>query len=640
MTHARPPRLQGRVAGDEAARSEGEGPRAGHEARRAELAAIEAGLAAKGDRISSLRGVTFLIAAGVGLCTWLASLPRPLFVVAGVAGGAFVFLVVRHALLVTRAAEVAARRLVVERSLARIDHAWAKCGPPAPALAALGRTGGFEPAKHPYAVDLDVLGEASLYRLVNTARTADGEQRVAAWLLEPAPLDVARARQVAAREIAGAHRFREDLEHLAAGAGTGGKERDPILGWAAAAPAGGAPLHAHALARAARAITVLAIAGLAYAAFAPAGGPLWAQRAWILPALLQIGLLGALREPIASALAIVGARDAPFAAYLELVRRNEAERFDAPAHVAPRAALDGASLALGRLARAVSFAEARENALARLLWTGLFAWDLHAAVVVERWRTANGARVAAWVSAIAEIEALASLGALAHDHPDFTFADLVDGAPRFDAAALGHPLLPDDRRVGNDVALGGDGPRALLVTGSNMSGKSTLLRAIGVNAALALAGAPCCCARLAISPLRVWTSMRVTDSLEGGVSHFYAELARLKAVVDAKDRGDPVLFLLDEVMHGTNSRERQIGARAVTLDLVRGDGHAIGAVSSHDLGLGDLERESDGAVRAVHFEKQVDGGKMTFDYRMKRGVVRSGNALRLMRELGLPVPDA
>ncbi|HEY4121752.1 MAG TPA: DNA mismatch repair protein MutS [Byssovorax sp.] len=636
------------MAGDEAARSrpataesprsDDGGPRAAHEARRAELAAIEAALAAKGDRISSLRGVTFLIAAGVALGTWLASLPRPLFAVAAIAACAFVFLVVRHAVLVTRAAEVAARRAVVERALARIDHAWAKCGPAAPAIAAEARGGAprFEPAKHPYAVDLDVLGEASLYRLVNTARTADGEQRVAAWLLDPAPLEVARARQLAAREIAGARRFREDLEHLAAGAGTGGKERDPILGWADAAPTG-TPLHALPLARAARAVTLLAIAGLAYAAVAPTGAPLWAQRAWILPALLQIGLLGALREPIAAALSIVGARDAPFAAYLALVRRIEAERFDAPALAAPRAALDGATAALGRLARAVSFAEARENALARLLLNGLFAWDLHAAVVVERWRTANGARVAGWVSAIAEIEALASLGALAHDHPDFTFAELVDGAPRLDATALGHPLIVDDRRVSNDVALGGDGPRALLVTGSNMSGKSTLLRAIGVNAALALAGAPCCCERLVIAPLRVWTSMRVTDSLEGGVSHFYAELARLKAVVDAKDRGDPVLFLLDEVMHGTNSRERQIGARAVTLDLVRGDHPAIGAVSSHDLGLGDLEQESGGVVRAVHFEEQVDAGKMTFDYRMKPGVVRSGNALRLMRELGLPV---
>ena len=178
-----------------------------------------------------------------------------------------------------------------------------------------------------------------------------------------------------------------------------------------------------------------------------------------------------------------------------------------------------------------------------------------------------------------------------------------------------------------------------MITGSNMSGKSTLLRSMGTAAVLALAGAPVCASRLKLSVMSVRTSMRIKDSLEQGVSHFYAELGRLKAVVDAVRAGDRVLFLLDEVLHGTNSRERQIGAKAVVLYLLRRG--AVGAVSSHDLGLASLAEESHGRVRNVHFEELVEDGKMTFDYTLKPGVVRTANALRLMKLIGIDVelPD-
>ena len=204
----------------------------------------------------------------------------------------------------------------------------------------------------------------------------------------------------------------------------------------------------------------------------------------------------------------------------------------------------------------------------------------------------------------------------------------------------------DAKRVGNDVGLRSAG-RALIVTGSNMSGKSTLLRAIGANAVLASAGAPVCARSLRIGPLRVATSMRIEDSLEGGVSHFYAELYRLKRILDlSKSPGPParegsspaaVLFLLDEILHGTNSRERIVGARAVVRELVaRG---ALGMVSTHDLGITVLERELEGRVENTHFEEQVQGEMMTFDYILRPGVVHSSNALRLMRAVGIDVPE-
>lgn len=169
-----------------------------------------------------------------------------------------------------------------------------------------------------------------------------------------------------------------------------------------------------------------------------------------------------------------------------------------------------------------------------------------------------------------------------------------------------------------------------------MSGKSTLLRAMGVNAVLALAGAPVCARRLSMAECQVRSSMRIKDSLEEGVSHFYAELARLKGIVDAANGGERVFFLLDEVLHGTNSRERNLGAKAVVTHLL--EKGAIGAVSSHDLGLAHLETETGGRVRNVHFQELVEDGKMTFDYRLKPGVVTSSNALLLMKLIGIAVP--
>jgi GNAT superfamily N-acetyltransferase len=249
------------------------------------------------------------------------------------------------------------------------------------------------------------------------------------------------------------------------------------------------------------------------------------------------------------------------------------------------------------------------------------------------------------LDALGEVEALASLAALAFEHPDFIWPSLA-AEPVFEAQSLGHPLIEEGRRVGNDVSLPRPGC-VMVVTGSNMSGKSTLLRAIGANAVLALAGAPVCARSLRIGPLQVATSMRIEDSLEGGISHFYAELRTLKRIIDlsrsprplAQESGSraAVLFLLDEILHGTNSRERIAGARAVVRELLAHG--ALGAVSTHDLGITALEQEIEGHVQNAHFEEQVVGETMTFDYVLRPGIVQSSNALRLMRAVGIEVPD-
>jgi DNA mismatch repair ATPase MutS len=269
-------------------------------------------------------------------------------------------------------------------------------------------------------------------------------------------------------------------------------------------------------------------------------------------------------------------------------------------------------------------------------------WDVHVLRSLERWQHAAGTEVRGWLEAVGEFEAIASLATLAHDHPDWTYPQLRADERVYRATALGHPLLRDDVRVCNDVVVGPPGS-FLLVTGSNMSGKSTLLRALGVNAVLAQAGAPVCARELSMPPLDVHTSIRVQDSLARGVSYFMAELERLKQIVDAADEaaraGDAMqLFLLDEILHGTNTAERRIAARRVIRHLV--DTGGLGAVTTHDLELAEEPLLAPSA-HLVHFretfrEEENEESHLTFDYRLREGLATSTNALILMKLVGLP----
>jgi DNA mismatch repair ATPase MutS len=275
----------------------------------------------------------------------------------------------------------------------------------------------------------------------------------------------------------------------------------------------------------------------------------------------------------------------------------------------------------------------------------LTLWDVHVLFALERWKREGGRDARRWLETLGEAEALAALAGLRHDNPDWTFPRIESEGDSYGATLLGHPLLRGEARVRNDVTIGPPGT-FLLVTGSNMSGKSTLLRAVGVNAVLAQAGGPVCAAALAMPAVELWTSARVQDSLERGVSFFLAELQRLKLVVDAVTRGREedgarVMYLLDEILQGTNTAERSVAARRVIAFLV--DQGAIGAVSTHDLALADDPRLAQLAV-SVHFTDTVgqgpDAPPMSFDYQLRPGVATTTNALRLMRLIGLELEDA
>jgi hypothetical protein len=296
-----------------------------------------------------------------------------------------------------------------------------------------------------------------------------------------------------------------------------------------------------------------------------------------------------------------------------------------------------------RLHRLMELSDLRHSALLHAPIHLVTLWDLHLLQAVEWWQASVGRHARAWVDALGEIEALAALGGVLNDHPGWSLPEIVEsGAAVLDAKSLGHPLLPPGVRVDNDVRIGPPGT-FLLVTGSNMSGKSTLLRAVGLNVVLAQAGGPVSAAGMRLSPVRLWTSMRVQDSLEEGVSYFMAALKRLKEIVDAarpashgSSSDSVLLYLLDEILAGTNTAERQIAVRRVLCHLVASN--AIGAVTTHDLALAEIEGLA-GRADAVHFTESISGvgdlETLTFDYRLRPGVATSRNALKLMRMIGL-----
>ena len=333
------------------------------------------------------------------------------------------------------------------------------------------------------------------------------------------------------------------------------------------------------------------------------------------------------------------ARDLALAA--TLVARIEAETFAAPALVAvqQRLAASGlaASVEIRRLTRLVELLTSRQNQLFGPVSVLLF-WATQLAWAVDRWRARAGAAVPGWIAALGELEAMAALGTYAAEHPEATYPTFVEGPPRLQALGLTHPLLPPDA-VGNDIALGGKAPHLLIVSGSNMSGKSTWLRAVGVNVVLAHVGAPVCAAAMTLTPLIPAGTLRVQDSLQSGRSRFFAEITKLRQIVEqaraTRDEAHGTLFLIDELLAGTNSHDRRQGAEGVLRGLLALG--AIGMATTHDLALTELAGPLAPGAANMHFADRFEQGGLEFDYRLRDGVVGTSNALALMRSVGLDV---
>jgi len=567
-------------------------------------------------RISAARGAAFF---GGLVLLWLALAHAALAVEwVLVPTAAFLALVMIHERVIR--AEKAAERSVAhyERGLARLDERWSGKGTAGARFVAEGDD---------LAEDLDLFGEGSLLQRLSTARTGLGESTLAGWLLRSAePTDI-RARQHAVTELRPRLDLREDLALL----GDAVTDRiDPafLVEWAEATPVtfprgtivAGAVLSA---------LTTLAL--VHWQGFAGAPEP------FLLAAGAQSLFAAGMRRRVEEVLRGFDHATANLGLLTEILIRLEREPFSAERLVNLRRGLDSEgrppSRRIAELALRGDLLDSRKNHFFAP-FAALLLWKTQLAISITGWRSRHGEAVRRWVTTVGELEALLSLAGYAFERPTDPYAEIVEQGPVFDGAGLAHPLLPDTRAVRNDVRFAGE-LRLVLVSGSNMSGKSTLLRTVGTNVALALAGAPVRATYLRLSPLTLGTSIRVRDSLRDGRSRFYAEITRLRTILDLARGPRPLLFLLDEVLHGTNSHDRKIGSEAVLRELVaRG---AIGLVTTHDLALTAIAEELGPRATNVHFEDHLEDGKMTFDYRVRPGVVRKSNALELMRAVGIEV---
>jgi DNA mismatch repair ATPase MutS len=320
-----------------------------------------------------------------------------------------------------------------------------------------------------------------------------------------------------------------------------------------------------------------------------------------------------------------------------VLARLESAEFEAPRLVELREALQSQaqppSRCIARLSRLMEHLDSRRNLFVSSI-DPFVHWTFQCACAIEVWRKLNGPAVRRWLATVGELEALSSLGGYAYEHPGDVFPEFAVVSPCLDARGFAHPLLSDRDAVRNDLCFG-DSLRVLIISGPNMAGKSTLIRAVGLNVVLAQSGAPVRARRLRLSPLAVGASICVLDSLQGGISRFYAEIRRLKQIIDLTQGSLRVLFLLDEFLQGTNSHDRRVGAEAMVRSLV---GHgAIGLITTHDLALAQIAERLGSRAANSHFEDRLEDGKLVFDYRLQPGIVQTSNALDLMRSVGLDV---
>lgn len=532
----------------------------------------------------------------------------------------FVALVIWH--MRARREHCKAQRAVdfYQRGLGRLRDKWAGTGQQ-------GQR--FIDPHHVYSGDLDLFGEGSLFELLCAVRTRMGEETLARWLASPATVQEIRGRQGAVNELRTRVALREELatlgEEASVGVYPGG-----LLKWAAT-PNG---LDAAWIRWVAIVLPLLAVATAL----------LWWLRGLASPfiavVLVEAGILAALGKQINQ---VINGTENSFDGlnlFAQMLLRVEHEPSQAPALQTLGGRLRSHSLppsrTMSQLATIANLAGSRRNQILATLAVPLL-YTLWVALAAERWRARHHAVVQSWADVVGEFEALVSLAGYGYEHPEDPFPEFVDlPTGSFAGMSLGHPLIPAARCVRNDVAIEA-ATRGLLISGSNMSGKSTLMRTVGINTVLAMAGAPVRARKLRLTPLQVGASIRVNDSLQEGSSRFYAEIKRLRQLLDLAERrnGIPLLFLLDELLQGTNSHDRRIGAEGIVRGFLKRG--AIGLITTHDLAITDIAGLEAGALHNVHFQDELVDGRMTFDFTLREGIVTKSNGVELMRSLGLEV---
>ncbi|MDB6037344.1 MAG: mutS2 1 [Verrucomicrobiales bacterium] len=510
-----------------------------------------------------------------------------------------------------------------QAGLDRLDGTWAQKSAAAGSAGASHGTEFLEP-HHPFASDLDLFGAGSLFALLNTAQTQSGRETLADWLLAPAAPEEIRARQEAVAELRPKLDLRERLGLIAAEA-QAWIRTEALIEWVNRPRM----LHSKFIRVAAFCLPLVSLV-------------LFLSGQWLmfLAALAgQFAVASSCRRSVHQVVRDVGVAPGDLEWLAEVLRCLENEPFQSARlrRMEAESRCDGptAAQAIQRLGKLNAWLESGAN-LVFVALCKFFLWETQFAFAIEAWRARFGPKVQVWLRSLADFEALSSLAGYAYENPTDPFPDLLSATEtaQVEAEGLGHPLLPESRCIRNDIELGPQN-RLIIISGSNMSGKSTWLRSIGVNIVLASAGAPVRARKFRMTPVRIGASIRTTDSLQEGVSRFYAEIQRLGAIVKLAAETPPLIFLLDEVLSGTNSHDRRIGASCVARSLVeRG---ALGLMTTHDLALTRIVDELTPPGQNFHFEDQLLDGRMSFDYRLRSGIVEKSNALELMRSVGLDV---
>jgi len=506
------------------------------------------------------------------------------------------------------------------KGIARMEGNWAGKGEPGDR---------FRDPKHDYADDLDLFGRGCLFELLSTARLPMGENFLAQWLRFPSPTAAVIERQAMVAELRENLNLRESLAVM----GSELRVRlnpESLVAWAEAkAVLPGGPLRGVCVTMA-----LLAVVSLILFILTPIHWPL------LLILILETLIYWLCQKRAKGAIAEVSSNAEGLILFSRILNRLEREQFESRRLQEFVAELRGrgktASHGVRKLASIVFWIDGSDSMLGRFLDLPLL-YTIQTALAAEAWKRRWGAKIATWVNIVGEMEALLSLATYSFEHPEDPFPVFVtsaDSQPLFEGEELGHPLIPAAKCVRNSVRLD-EHARLLLISGSNMSGKSTLLRTVGINGVLANAGAPIRGKLLRLSPFRLGTRIRSTDSLQEGRSNFYTEILRIRQVFELVNEEQPLLFLFDELLEGTNSKDRRIGAEGLLRALLAR--HAIGIVTTHDLALTEMTESLGAGVHNAHFQDFVEDGQMRFDYKLREGVVARSNALELMRLIGLSV---
>jgi hypothetical protein len=588
-----------------------------YEKRRLDSAARQQAMARAFNRVAFARLTLFVLGVSVALAGFMAHFILGCVILVAVIV-VFVVLMRRHEAIIVARDMAGAQCVINDNELAWLE------GREVPAEFASPEA----PAVHPYASDLDLFGAGSLFAFCNRAETALGRQCLADWLLKPGKIEDISQRQEAVCELRDDIEWRQSLQ--AAGFQLGDEvdqaflERfaEPIEKIPPVPVLVGVPL---------------AFIGVVVLALASAVPPVLVGLMIVVSSVAIRIFLGDSTELYKQAAQLAET----LGPYQRLLATIEGREFKSPMLRSSQDALRGGGAAataqLSELNRIVQCLAVRHNPLLHFPLNMLLLWDGWWVRKLAAWKTEHATVMAHWFARIAEFEAVASLATLAYNHPSWSMPEILPNENlSFVADGLGHPLLPDDRRIDNDISLKAGG--LLLISGSNMAGKSTFERAVGANAVLAQAGGPVCARSLSMTPLRCITSMRTQDSLKDNESTFYAELRRLKQVLDTVADGERIIVLLDELLRGTNSRDQHAGVHALVRQLLSHP-NAASLIATHDLELTALAEELGQRVSNVCFNSRIEGDKAIFDYRLRPGVCDSMNAVFLMRQMGIQIPD-